>query len=112
MSKYLVVFGTRPEAIKMAPVLRALEEEPQAVSVSCCTGQHDDLLTPILSLFRIIPDYHLKVMSANQQLSNLTAILLSQLEKVMIAERPDRVLVQGDTTTAMVAGMAACYLKI
>jgi UDP-N-acetylglucosamine 2-epimerase (non-hydrolysing) len=112
MSKYLVVFGTRPEAIKMAPVLRALAQEPQAIGVSCCTGQHDELLTPILSLFGIRPDYHLRVMSANQQLSSLTSILLTQLDKVLAAEKPDRVLVQGDTTTAMVASLAACYLKI
>jgi len=96
----------------MAPVLRALAEEPHAIGVSCCTGQHDELLTPVLSLFGIHPDYQLKVMSANQQLSALTCVLLTQLEKVLIREKPDRVLVQGDTTTAMVASLAACYLKI
>lgn len=112
MPKYLVVFGTRPEAIKMAPVLRALEDEPEAISIACCTGQHQELLTPILSLFRIEPKYHLQVMSVDQQLSGLTSLLLTQLEKVMALERPDRVLVQGDTTTAMVAALAACYKKI
>lgn len=112
MAKYLVVFGTRPEAIKMAPVLRALEDDPQSMCVACCTGQHQEMLTPILSLFDIEPHYHLRVMSVDQQLSGLTSLLLTQLEKVMVAERPDRVLVQGDTTTAMVAAMAACYLKI
>lgn len=112
MSKYLVVFGTRPEAIKMAPVLQALANEPQVESVACCTGQHDELLTPVLSLFRITPHYNLRVMSPNQQLSGLTSILLAELDKVMRTERPDRVLVQGDTTTAMVASMAAAYLKI
>ncbi len=112
MTKYLVVFGTRPEAIKMAPVLQTLQQEPQAKCISCCTGQHQELVTPVLSLFRIAPDYHLKVMAPNQQLSGLTSALLTQLEYVLLAERPDRVLVQGDTTTAMAAGMAACYLKI
>ncbi len=112
MAKYLVVFGTRPEAIKMAPVLRALEEDPQAEGVPCCTGQHQELLTSILSLFRIEPRYHLHVMAQNQQLASLTSILLAELDKVMRLERPDRVLVQGDTTTAMVAAMAATYQKI
>lgn len=112
MSKYLVVFGTRPEAIKMAPVLQALEEDPEAISVSCCTGQHQELLAPMLSLFRIEPAYHLRVMAPNQQLASLTSILLTELDKVMRMERPDRVLVQGDTTTAMVAAMAATYQKI
>lgn len=112
MLKYLVVFGTRPEAIKMAPVLRALQDEPLVSTVACSTGQHHELLNQVLSLFHIEPRYNLQVMSANQQLARLTSILLTQLEKVMQAERPDRVLVQGDTTTAMVASMAASYLKI
>ena len=112
MSKYLVVFGTRPEAIKMAPVLHALEEDSLAESVACCTGQHQELLTSILSLFRIVPNYHLHVMAPNQKLASLTSILLTELDKVMQIERPDRVLVQGDTTTAMVAAMAAAYQKI
>ncbi|HEY6766003.1 MAG TPA: UDP-N-acetylglucosamine 2-epimerase (non-hydrolyzing) [Candidatus Sulfotelmatobacter sp.] len=110
--KYLVVFGTRPEAIKMAPVLKALEAESHAETVACSTGQHQELLTPVLDLFQIKPRYHLEVMSPNQQLSGLTCALLTQLEKVLLLERPDRVLVQGDTTTAMAACMAACYLKI
>jgi len=112
MAKYLVVFGTRPEAIKMAPVLQALENEPGAVCVSCSTGQHQELLTSVLTLFRIKPRYELSVMSPNQQLSALTSVLLTTLDKVMREERPDRVLVQGDTTTAMVASMAAAHLRI
>ena len=112
MTKYLVVFGTRPEAIKMAPVLRAIEQEPHAKGISCCTGQHDELLTPVLKLFGIVPDYNLRVMSPNQQLPALTSVLLTELERVLTAEKPDRVLVQGDTTTAMVASLTACYLKI
>jgi|SRR5579859_666584 len=112
MAKYLVVFGTRPEAIKMAPVLQALESEPGAVCVACSTGQHQELLTSVLSLFRIKPHYELNVMSPNQQLSALTSLLLTNLDQVMRAEHPDRVLVQGDTTTAMVASMAAAHLRI
>lgn len=112
MAKYLVVFGTRPEAIKMAPVLQALENEPGAVCVSCSTGQHQELLAPVLSLFRIKPRYELRVMSPNQQLSALTSLLFTSLDEVMRVERPDRVLVQGDTTTAMVASMAASHMRI
>lgn len=112
MSKYLVVFGTRPEAIKMAPVLQALGNDPQNVCVTCSTGQHQELLTQVLSLFRIKPDHELMVMSPNQQLAGLTSLLLTSIDQVIRAERPDRVLVQGDTTTAMVAAMAACYSRV
>jgi UDP-N-acetylglucosamine 2-epimerase (non-hydrolysing) len=110
--KYLLVFGTRPEAIKMAPVLHALERQPQAEAVVCVTGQHLELLDSVLSLFKIQPHYNLRVMSHDQQLCGLTARLLCELEKVYLQERPDWVLVQGDTHTAMAASMAACYMKI
>jgi UDP-N-acetylglucosamine 2-epimerase (non-hydrolysing) len=110
--KYLLVFGTRPEAIKMAPVAHALAGDPQADCIVCITGQHEDLLNPVLSLFRIQPHYRLHVMSHNQQLCGLTSILLKELEQVIIEERPDWVVVQGDTTSAMAASMAAFYLKV
>ncbi len=110
--KYLFVFGTRPEAIKMAPVLQALENDSQAECVVCVTGQHEELLETVLSLFRIRPQYRLRVMSHDQKLCGLTARLLCELEIVINKERPDRVLVQGDTTSAMVGAMAACYCKI
>lgn len=109
--KYLFVFGTRPEAIKMAPVLQALQSDPETECVVCVTGQHEELLEPVLSLFRIRPDYRLRVMSHDQQLCGLTARLLCELEKVIAQERPDWVLVQGDTTSAMAGAMAACYSK-
>src|SRR4030088_724286 len=111
-TKYLFVFGPRPEAIKMAPVLQALERDPQAECVLCVTGQHEELLASVLSLFRIIPHYQLRVMSHNQQLCGLTSRLLAELEKVIAKERPNRVLVQGDTTSAMAGAMAGCYSKI
>src|SRR4030088_1829799 len=111
-TKYLFVFGTRPEAIKMAPVLQALERDPQAECVVCVTGQHEELLASVLSLFRIIPHYQLRVMSHNQQLCGLTSRLLAELEKVIAKERPNWVLVQGDTTSAMAGAMAGCYSKI
>jgi len=111
-TKYLLVFGTRPEAIKMAPVLHALQRQPEAEAVVCVTGQHLELLDSVLSLFNIQPQYNLRVMSHDQQLCGLTARLLCDLEKVYLDERPNWVLVQGDTHTAMAASMAACYMKI
>ena len=111
-TKYLLVFGTRPEAIKMAPVLRALEDDPEAESVVCVTGQHEELMDSVLSLFGITPHYQLHVMSHNQQLCGLTALLLAELEKVILKERPDWILVQGDTTSAMAASLAAFYMKV
>jgi UDP-N-acetylglucosamine 2-epimerase (non-hydrolysing) len=110
--KYLFVFGTRPEAIKMAPVLQALEADPHTECVVCVTGQHEELLTTVLNLFGINPQYHLHVMSHNQQLGDLTARLLLEVGKVIAKEQPDWVLVQGDTTSAMAAAMAAFYSKI
>jgi UDP-N-acetylglucosamine 2-epimerase (non-hydrolysing) len=111
-TKYLFVFGTRPEAIKMAPVLQAFEPDPDAEPIVCVTGQHEELLSSVLSLFRISPHYQLHVMSHNQQLCGLTSKLLAELEKVIAIERPDCVLVQGDTTSAMAGAMAGCYSKI
>jgi UDP-N-acetylglucosamine 2-epimerase (non-hydrolysing) len=110
--KYLLIFGTRPEAIKMAPVIHALENEPLAQCVVCITGQHEELLNPLLSLFRIRVDHSLRVMTHNQQPCGVTAKLLESLEKVILAERPDCVLVQGDTTSATAGCMAGCYSKI
>ncbi|HKT48986.1 MAG TPA: UDP-N-acetylglucosamine 2-epimerase (non-hydrolyzing) [Candidatus Angelobacter sp.] len=111
-TKYLLVFGTRPDAIKMAPLLQAFHHYPQAETVVCVTGQHEELLDSVLSLFRIRPHYNLRVMTPNQQLGALTACLLPQLGAVIIQERPDWVLVQGDTTSAMAAAMAAYYAKV
>lgn len=96
----------------MAPVLRALASQPHAECVVCVTGQHEELLDSALSLFQIKPRYNLRLMSHDQQLCGLTARLLSALEKVLLQESPDWVLVQGDTHSAMAACMAACYLKI
>jgi UDP-N-acetylglucosamine 2-epimerase (non-hydrolysing) len=110
--KYLCVFGTRPEAIKMAPVLQAFDRDSDSECIVCVTGQHQELLDSVLSLFGIVPHYNLAAMSHDQQLCGLTARLLVDLEKVIGKERPDWVLVQGDTTSAMTAAMAGCYSKI
>ena len=111
--KVMTVIGTRPEAIKMAPVIKSLMSYPEEVkSVVCVTGQHREMLDQALKIFGIIPDYDLNLMKPNQSLSLLTSKLLTALDEVMTLEKPDWVLVQGDTTTAMVASLVAYYHRI
>ena len=113
MIKVLLVFGTRPEAIKLAPVVSAMRREAARFSVHiCATAQHRGLLDEVLGLFSIHPDSDLNLMRENQALSDLTARLCESLDAVLSRERPDWVLVQGDTTSAMVAGLVAYYHQI
>lgn len=108
--KVLSVFGTRPEAIKMAPVIRELARFPdQVVSRICVTAQHRQMLDQVLSLFAIVPDYDLNVMQASQSPTQVASVVMARLEPILQAERPDWVLVQGDTTTVMAASLAAFY---
>lgn len=110
MIRVLCVVGTRPEAIKMAPVVRALERRTGQVRARlCATGQHRELLEQALGLFDLRPDDVLDVMRPGQSLAGLTARLFAQIGRVLARARPDWVLAQGDTTTAFVAGMAAYY---
>lgn len=109
----MTVFGTRPEAIKLAPVIKELERHKgEIVSEVCVTAQHREMLDPFLNLFQIKPDHDLNIMQSNQSLFDVTTKALSSLKDVLEAERPDIVLVQGDTTTAFAAALAAFYLKI
>jgi UDP-N-acetylglucosamine 2-epimerase (non-hydrolysing) len=108
--KVLIVFGTRPEAIKLAPVIKELERYPdEFTSLVCVTAQHREMLDQVLQIFDIQPDYDLNVMLPNQTLTQLTANLLTRLDQVMAEECPDWVLVQGDTTTVMAASLVAYY---
>jgi UDP-N-acetylglucosamine 2-epimerase (non-hydrolysing) len=109
--RILVVFGTRPEAIKLFPLIHALRRTNTDVRV-CVTGQHREMLDQVLEIARIIPDHDLDLMLPNQSLDMLTSRLLTELGKVMDADRPDRVIVQGDTATAMVGALTAYYRKI
>ncbi len=110
MQKILSVFGTRPEAVKMAPVIKMLEKLPDHfVSRVCVTGQHREMLDQILQLFQIQPDYDLNLMQPNQTLDQLTARIMVELTPIIQREKPDWVLVQGDTTTVMVGALAAFY---
>lgn len=111
--KVLCVFGTRPEAIKMAPVVRELQKRAgRIVAKVCVTAQHRTMLDQVLELFEIQPDYDLQVMQENQSLSYITAQVLRELEQVLSVEQPDWVLVQGDTTTTMAASLAAYYQRM
>lgn len=113
MKKILSIFGTRPEAIKMAPVIKELEKHPDSfVSRVCVTAQHREMLDQVLSLFKIRPDYDLNLMLPGQDLFDITANVLTGLKEVLNKEKPDMVLVQGDTTTTMAASLAAFYLNI
>ena len=107
MIRVLSVFGTRPEAIKMAPVVKALASEPGIVSRVCVTAQHREMLDQVLAIFSITPDHDLNIMQERQALSGVTASALLGVERVIKEEQPDWVLVQGDTTTVLSASLAA-----
>ena len=110
--KVMSVFGTRPEAIKMAPVVKALEAAPGIESIVCVTAQHRSMLDQVLELFDITPDYDLNIMKPNQTLSMIAANVLTGIEEVLVKEKPDIVLVHGDTSTTFVAALAAFYQQI
>ena len=113
MIKVLSIFGTRPEAIKMAPVVKELEQHPaDIVSRVCVTAQHREMLDQVLDLFDITPDYDLDLMRENQSLSEITACVFTDLDPVIAEEQPDWVLVQGDTTTVMAASLVAFYHQV
>jgi len=111
--KAMPIFGTRPEAVKMAPVVEALKRRPETFDIKICvTAQHRELLDQVLSLFRIEPDFDMGIMQANQSLSYTTSTILTRLEDILKEHRPDWVLVHGDTTTSMTAALAGFYQRI
>lgn len=112
MIKVLSVFGTRPEAIKMAPLVKALEKEQGVESVVCVTGQHREMLDQVLNLFGIIPDYDLNIMKQGQDLYDVTSKVLLGLRDVLKEVNPSIVLVHGDTSTSTAAALAAFYQRI
>jgi len=105
----MVVFGTRPEAIKMAPVIKQLELHPQLEPIVCVTAQHRSMLDQVLALFDITPDFDLDVMAPNQDLCQLSAKILNGLSAAISQQRPDAILVQGDTTTTLCGALAGFY---
>ena len=108
----MVVFGTRPEAIKMAPLLKAFALQPKIEPIVCVTAQHRKMLDQALELFAIKPDYDLGVMQTAQDLTDITTKCLQALREVLIKVKPDRLLVHGDTTTTLAASLAAFYQQI
>ena len=110
--RVLSIFGTRPEAVKMAPVVHALAQKPALTSLVCVTAQHRQMLDQVLGLFNIHPDVDLNLMQPDQSLANLTAEIFTHLDPVLVRLKPDWILVQGDTTTVMASSLAAYYHHI
>ena len=110
--RVLTIFGTRPEAVKMAPVIQALAATPQIESRICVTAQHREMLDQVMDLFAIRPDVDLNLMRPNQSLAELTAEIMTHLDPVLAQIQPDWVLIQGDTTTAMAASLLGFYRRI
>ena len=112
MKKIMLVFGTRPEAIKMCPLVNELKSREDAKVIVCVTGQHRQMLDRVLETFAVTPDYDLSVMKERQTLFDITTGILERIQSVLAAERPDVVLVHGDTTTTFVTALAAFYERI
>ncbi|HEV3325046.1 MAG TPA: UDP-N-acetylglucosamine 2-epimerase (non-hydrolyzing), partial [Puia sp.] len=113
MHKLLFIFGTRPEAIKMAPIIKECQKHPDRLDVKIClTGQHREMLDQVMRFFEIAGDYDLELMQPNQTLYDITARCLTLLQAVLLEWQPDLVLVQGDTTSAFAGALAAFYAKV
>lgn len=110
--RVMTVFGTRPEAIKLAPVIQQLESSDLLGSVTVVTGQHREMLDQVNEVFRIAPDHDLDVMCHGQPLGQIFGRVMDGLDKILEADRPDAVLVQGDTSTATAAAVAAFYRQV
>ena len=111
--KVLFAFGTRPEAIKLAPVIKELQKDKKNFKVEICiTAQHRHILDQVLDFFNIRADFDLDIMKQGQTLFDINIRILQGLEKLLLKQKPDLIIVQGDTTTAFVSALAAFYLKI
>lgn len=110
--KVMLVFGTRPEAIKMCPLVNELKKRPTIQTVVCVTGQHRQMLDQVLATFDVFPDYDLSIMKDKQTLFDITSNILNKIKEVLEKEKPDVVLVHGDTSTTFVAALACFYLQI
>lgn len=112
MKKILIVFGTRPEAIKMSPLILKLKKNPSFKTIVCVTGQHREMLNQVLDTFDIRPDYNLDIMKNKQTLTDITVNILQEIELVLHKEEPDLVLVHGDTSTTFATALACFYQEI
>lgn len=112
MKKIVIVFGTRPEAIKMCPLVNEMERRRNLETVVCVTGQHKEMLESVLEKFAVVPKYNLAIMKEKQDLFDITGLILERIKQVFIKETPDIVLVHGDTSTSFAAALASFYLRI
>lgn len=112
MKKVMLVFGTRPEAIKMCPIILELRKKTEIETVVCITGQHKEMLEQVIALFKIDVKYDLQIMKKNQNLFDITTSVMNGLREILIQEKPDIVLVHGDTTTTFAASLSCFYLQI
>ena len=112
MKKIMVVFGTRPEAIKMCPLVNELKARESIKTIVCVTGQHRQMLDQVLEAFKVVPDYDLSIMKDKQTLFDITTSILNKIREVLESEKPDVVLVHGDTSTTFVTALACFYLQI
>lgn len=112
MKKVMLVFGTRPEAIKMCPLVNELKKREQIQTLVCVTGQHRQMLDQVLNAFQVVPDYDLSIMKDRQTLFDVTTNILNGIKEVLEKEKPDIVLVHGDTSTTFVSALACFYLQI
>ncbi len=112
MKKVMIVFGTRPEAIKMCPLVNELKKRKSINTILCVTGQHRQMLDQVLKTFNVVPDYDLSIMKVGQTLFDITKNILDKIKEVLELEQPDICLVHGDTSTAFVTALACFYLKI
>lgn len=110
--KVLTVFGTRPEAIKMAPLVKKMNKDSRIESILCVTAQHREMLDQVMELFELVPDYDLNIMKPNQTISQITSNVLIGLEEILKKEKPDMILVHGDTTTTFASALAGFYQRI
>lgn len=112
MKKVMLVFGTRPEAIKMCPLVNELKKRETMKTIVCVTGQHREMLNQVLETFNVVPDYDLSIMKEKQTLFDITTNILNKIRDVLEKEKPDVVLVHGDTSTTFVTALACFYLQI
>ena len=110
--KVMSIFGTRPETIKMAPLVKELKTRPEIESIVCVTAQHRQMLDQVLHAFEIVPDYDLDIMKQGQTLSDITVRVIKGLESVIEEVKPDIILVHGDTTTTFAGALAAFYHQV
>lgn len=112
MTKVMLVFGTRPEGIKMAPIVKEIERRHDFETVVCVTGQHKEMLQQVLDIFNIVPKYNLNIMKPNQTLFSITSDILGKIKPILEKEKPDVVLVHGDTSTTFSTALACFYEQI